>query len=186
MFKKTSLKNHQYSFLPIVFENEEIFFCKKNDFYKNINYIFFYNINILKSLKFFYNFKPIQLVDITSYDYLKLKAFEDFSNSNHVWSIYNFFSFKLNSYSSFIFVDTKLKNLFSIENFFKNANWLEREQKEGFGLDYIGLSDTRNILLDYNYTKHIMLKKEEINMNLDKNSDDNYENTSFFFDYYTI
>lgn len=87
---------------------------------------------------------------------------------------------------AFIFVNNKVNCLSSIGGFFKNSLWLEREQKEGFGVDYLYLNDSRNILLDYNFTKHIMLKKEEINMSLDKNSDDSYENTSFFFDYYTI
>lgn len=186
MFKKNLTKNHFFFFLSIIFEKDTLLFIKKNDFFKNTHYVFFDNFNILKGLKFFYEFKPIQLVDFMSYDYIRINNFENVEINSRVFSVYNFFSIKTNTYLNFIYNPKASNHHQTLHECFKNAIWLEREQREAYGLVFDDLRDSRNLLLDYNFTKPIMLKSEELNMSLDKNSDVFYENNSYFFDYYTI
>ena len=46
----------------------------------------------------------------------------------------------------------------SIDKIYKNANWLERETSEMYGLLYYWKSDTRKLLLDYAKMENPMLK----------------------------
>jgi NADH-quinone oxidoreductase subunit C len=46
----------------------------------------------------------------------------------------------------------------SIENLFKNANWLEREVSEMYGIQFLNKKDTRSLLLDYSKNEFPMLK----------------------------
>jgi NADH:ubiquinone oxidoreductase subunit C len=49
-------------------------------------------------------------------------------------------------------------NTYSIESIYKNANWLERETSEMFGIGYINKKDSRPLLLDYSRNEFPMLK----------------------------
>lgn len=46
----------------------------------------------------------------------------------------------------------------SIDSIFKNANWLEREVSEMYGVNILLKSDSRKLLLDYSKIEHPMLK----------------------------
>jgi NADH-quinone oxidoreductase subunit C len=46
----------------------------------------------------------------------------------------------------------------SIDTIFKNANWLERETSEMYGLLYYWKNDIRKLLLDYSKLENPMLK----------------------------
>lgn len=50
------------------------------------------------------------------------------------------------------------KNIKSIDKIFKNANWLEREIAEMYGIQYLEKKDCRPLLLDYSRNENPMLK----------------------------
>lgn len=51
-----------------------------------------------------------------------------------------------------------VKKIQSIENLYKNSNWLEREVGEMFSVAYIFKKDVRSLLLDYSKNEYPMLK----------------------------
>ena len=51
-----------------------------------------------------------------------------------------------------------LSNLHSIDKLFKNANWLERETSEMYGILFTWKTDTRKLLLDYAKHENPLLK----------------------------
>jgi NADH:ubiquinone oxidoreductase subunit C len=95
-------------------------------------------------------FKLNLLVDLTVIDYPSLK--------NRFNIIYNFLSidFNFRAMLNFSLAETKLlhyENSFinSITNIFKNANWLERENWDMFGILFFNNNDLRRILTDYGF-----------------------------------
>lgn len=52
-----------------------------------------------------------------------------------------------------------LESLPSIELFYRNANWLERETSEMFSLAFTNKKDVRNLLLEYSRNEYPMLKE---------------------------
>ena len=50
------------------------------------------------------------------------------------------------------------KKVESIDMVYKNANWLERETSEMFGIQYLNKKDNRSLLLDYSRNEFPMLK----------------------------
>lgn len=177
-------KNIKYSFnfLPVVFEKEAMVFFSQPSLSKNLSHALVKNLNIFASMKFFTNTKPTTLIDLVCYDYVKLDAYEaDFKEG--VWSSYLTYSYKANSYLFFTLVGPSLP---SMSRFFKNLEWLEREQREFFNLDYLGQQDTRNLLLDYSFNRPILLKSEDISMTDDKSSDFNYFDSMDMADFTTL
>ena len=57
-----------------------------------------------------------------------------------------------------IILTNTLNNLDSVDRLFKNANWLERESSEMYGMDFFNKSDSRKLLLDYSKIESPMLK----------------------------
>ena len=49
-------------------------------------------------------------------------------------------------------------NLNSIESFFPNASWLERETAEMYGIYFFNKNDSRKLLLDYSKNENPLLK----------------------------
>lgn len=56
-----------------------------------------------------------------------------------------------NNFKIYIISIKNIQNMTSVEDFFKNALWFEREVKEMFGTNFINISDNRNLLLPYGY-----------------------------------
>ena len=76
-----------------------------------------------------------------------------------MYTFYFFYFYKF-SISIFSFWNQSLKNtsINSIEKIFFNANWLEREVSEMFGIYFFKKIDTRVLLLEYTTSYHPMLK----------------------------
>lgn len=156
MLKKSKLKqNFNSFFLSIIFENEFFFFFENTHLIRNSQYIFFQNFSILKTLRFFQELKPISLHDMVTYDSYFLEKI-DYSIYTPTTTFYNFFSYKCNSYK-YLYSGSDYYD--SLNSFFKNSIWLEREQLEFFGVNFKNMYDCRNLLLEYDYDKHIFLKE---------------------------
>lgn len=82
-----------------------------------------------------------------------------FSNKIALFLFYNFFIFYANIH---IILFTPLKNSFistsSIDKYFFNANWLEREVSEMYGIFFFLKKDNRKLLLDYSKNENPLLK----------------------------
>lgn len=52
----------------------------------------------------------------------------------------------------------KQKKFVSMQSYYANANWLERETSEMYGLFFSSKQDTRKLLLDYSKIENPMLK----------------------------
>ncbi len=61
-------------------------------------------------------------------------------------------------YRWFVLCSINNNELTSVDRFFKNAGWLEREASEMYGVHFSGKMDTRKLLLDYSKIEHPMLK----------------------------
>lgn len=156
MFKNKKLKqNFNSFFLSIIFEKEIFFFLEGWPSLKNSQFIFFYNFNILKTIKFFYEYKPVCLTDMITYDSYFIDQLE-YNINQPTTTFYYFFSYKLNAYKMMYSFQPQFDSIYKI---FKNAVWLEREQLEFFGVNFLNMYDCRNLLLEYDYDKHIFLKE---------------------------
>lgn len=134
---KTVKPNHYFCFLP-----QKVFsplMCiLKHEFYLN----------------------SAQLVDASVID-LSQQNFEDsnfsgFFEKNKLVTYYSFFFFYLKQRISFFFKNSIKSN--SAEFYFSNANWLEREYAEMYGIFFFKKKDSRNLLLDYGVLENPFLK----------------------------
>lgn len=117
-----------------------------------------YSINYFTALhvKFSTPFYSSQLVDMFSYEKPFSKKTPNTGISNLEQSplaiilVYNFHNL-LTQKRLFIFSLKQNKKLLykTISEIFNNANWLEREVSELYGLIFEGKSDTRNLMLQY-------------------------------------
>lgn len=128
---------------------------------KNTQYVsIFFNIyKILYILKNNFQHFYLTLTDVCGIDIslFNLKYFFKQSLLFKYLVIFNLNNYK--TFSKTLFLVFLNKNyLFSIDNLFFNANWLERELIEFFNIHVFNKIDTRNLLLDYNFTGAPLLK----------------------------
>lgn len=105
------------------------------------------------------------LIDLSSVDfqYTKqawiLKVFKKTSRSLLFFLSYYIYWSKL-KITLFSFLKKKINkySLISIERFYFNSNWLEREVAEMYGIYFYKKNDTRNLLLEYSFLHNPMLK----------------------------
>lgn len=128
---------------------------------KNTQYIsLYYNIyKILFILKNTFQNFYLSLIDICGMDISSFNLKYFFKQS----LLFNYLiTFNFNNYKTFnkvLFLVFLTKNyLYSIDNLFFNANWLERELIEFFNINLLNKTDTRNLLLDYNFIGAPLLK----------------------------
>lgn len=107
------------------------------------------------------------LVDVTGIDLSKLKNYNLFFNSDDLVMeskffektvAYNTLDYTSNSRYIFFYFLNNSEMKHSISDVYFNANWLERELVEFFNIKLTNRSDTRNLLLDYNFTANPLLK----------------------------
>lgn len=78
-------------------------------------------------------------------------------NRFFVYYIYYLYTLKMRL-TIIINNDSTINNIKSIDFLYKNANWLERESSEMYGLYYSNKKDSRKLLLDYTKDENPMLK----------------------------
>lgn len=126
---------------------------------------FFLLVQILKN-DLFVNLS--MLTEITGVDMLNQTGFfnnyKNFSFFNRLLLLYNFYEYKgknrLNIYlsSENSFYSNSDNSISSIDKFFNNANWLEREVGEMYGIFFSIKKDNRKLLLDYSKIENPLLK----------------------------
>lgn len=109
------------------------------------------NISSKQYLSLFFTTNFTTLVDLIGYD-------PAFSYSKNLVQ-YNMLVYKLYNYFNDTYINIFFSTIKSIGNLMISAHWLEREVKEMFHITFVNLSDTRNMLLDYNLTTPILLKR---------------------------
>ena len=128
----------KYKFKFYFFNNKFLLKLQKNIII-NFN-IKFYNY-IVYFLKKSYIFFYFILKDLTSVDNnINLKY-------NNILTYWLFFESNLLFFENLIFIFFLKKNINSLENFFFNAKWLEKENLDNFGLNYKNKKDQRNLFL---------------------------------------
>lgn len=139
---------------PIVYTSEKL---TPNHFVVFLENKWIYPVNLFLKNELFYNNST--LTDMSAIDTLKYNSiFPEISflkkNRILLYSIYYtyFAKIRLTLISS-----TKISTE-SLDKVYKNANWLEREASEMYGVQYIGKRDARPLLLDYSKNEFPMLK----------------------------
>lgn len=115
--------------------------------------------SIIKCLKNEIFFASSWLIDQSSIDSKNYKKFLlDFKGKRLL--TFNTFYFNFIKLKLTFFMNQDLNDpLISIENIYKNSNWIERENSEMFGVQYLFKKDVRNLLLDYSRNEYPLLKE---------------------------
>lgn len=91
---------------------------------------------------------------------LNHNSIENYFFKNKLLIFYNYYNYFLkNKITLFIILNNLSKSIDSIDRIFSNANWLERETSEMYGINYKWKTDTRKLLLDYSKIENPMLKE---------------------------
>ena len=103
------------------------------------------------------------LVDQSATDMLQLDNQEDrkwFFFFSRLQIYYNFYFFFIKARITLLLntTNSQKQTLASIDRYYSNANWLERESSEMYGLFFFFKNDTRKLLLDYSKIENPMLK----------------------------
>lgn len=153
--------------LFIVFEklNTKFWMSKKLNINHSlilIPYNWFYSINIfLKKDVMSNNLTLIEntAIDLLNYSSTVNDSFLNYFYKNKMLVLYNYYNYFCKSKLTFFIILNNLnKSIDSIDRLFSNANWLERETSEMYGINYKWKTDTRKLLLDYSKIENPMLK----------------------------
>lgn len=160
--------------LFLVFEklNSKLWISKKLNSNHSLILIpsnWFYAINIfLKKEILLSNITLIENSAIDSSNYniqnnennLNKDSLENYFLNNKLIVFYNYYNYFLkNKITLFLILNNLCKSVDSIDRIFNNANWLERETSEMYGINYRWKTDTRKLLLDYSKIEHPLLKE---------------------------
>ena len=127
-----------------------------------LNYKWFYTLNLLLRNELFLN--NSMLIENTAIDSRFLNntnsKLNTFFTNNKILNMYLYYFLNLKLKITFLI---NLKNnykpyLYSIDKIFNNANWLERETSEMYGILYYFKYDIRKLLLDYSKIENPLLK----------------------------
>lgn len=144
---------------PVVYTSEVL---TPNHYVCVINNTWYYQLNIVLKKELFFNFNSLielSAVDTLKYDNL-LPDINIYLNNNRLLmhNTYYIYFTKLRLTFFYFYSLEHNKHLVSLDAFYKNANWLEREVSEMFSPIYVNKNDTRMLLLDYPKDDHPMLK----------------------------
>lgn len=152
---------------PKLQKNVRIFNSKKNSDNHWLVFLVGINNQLTSLWKGSINSSFVSLIDITGVDLSKLSNYSLFFNTDVIslspnyfnrGVIFNCLDYKTSSRVVFISFFNNLEVLNSLERVFSNSHWLERELVEFFNINLTARSDTRNLLLDYNFTANPLLK----------------------------
>jgi len=139
---------------PIIYTSEKL---TPNHYVIFLENRWMYSINLFLKNELFYNNST--LTEMSAIDTLKYNnAFPEITflkkNRLMVYNIYYTYFAKVR-----LTLITSTKNsVESIDKIYKNANWLERETSEMYGIQFTGKRDARPLLLDYSKNEFPMLK----------------------------
>lgn len=109
----------------------------------------------------------LSLIDLVGIDLASINNYNLFFNLDDLYIgynktqiayVYNTINYSHNCRYIFYCFNFKKQNLFTVNSVFLNANWLERELVEFFNVFITNRSDSRNLLLDYNFKGNPLLK----------------------------
>lgn len=162
--------NHIFSTL-CQFENFKksirIFTSKKASDSQYLIFLYQLGPEVISFLKFSVYSHMQSLVDITGIDLSKLKNYNLFFNTDNLFLepkffernvAYNVIDYANNSRYIFMYFINSTEKKNSLSDTYSNSNWLERELVEFFNINLTNRTDTRNLLLDYNFTANPLLK----------------------------
>lgn len=166
--------------LFIVFEkiNTKLWLSKKLNINHSLILIpqnWFYAINVfLKKELFLNNISLIEntAIDTSNYN-LNVNNYAEHNLLNYFYKnniilLYNYYNYFCKSkITFFIVLNNLVKSIDSVDRLFSNANWLERETSEMYGINYKWKTDTRKLLLDYSKIENPMLKEFQSEGNQD-------------------
>lgn len=158
--------------LFIIFEkiNSKIWLSKKLNINHSILLVpsnWLYSINLFfKNELFLSNSSLIESSCIDSSNYnqvansLNSNTIENMFCLNKLILFYNYYNYTIKCKLTLIVIllNTR-KYVDSIDRVYPNANWLEREASEMYGVSYKWKTDTRKLLLDYSKVENPMLKE---------------------------
>ncbi len=162
----------------LIFEKINSFFWNSKKLTINHNIIilprnWIYPINLFIRNELFLAFNQLvelSIIDTSNYSSKSLNTSNKynyiFNNSNIIF--YHYFNFYLKTKITILYLlnNNKFK-INSIDRIFSNANWLEREASEMYGLNFTWKQDTRKLLLDYTKLEYPMLKNYQSEGNQD-------------------
>lgn len=134
---------------------------KPNHFFIIVNNNWFFILNnVLKLDILTQNTTLIEASAIDTLKYKKISNNLEILAKNRVFSFYSYYNYTLKLRLTILLYKNNLQieNNYSIDSLFKNANWLEREFGEMYGIFFNLKSDTRKLLLDYTMSENPMLK----------------------------
>jgi len=134
---------------------------KPNHFFLTINNQWFFTLNNVLKLDLLT--QNTTLIEASAVDTLKYKKlFNNFEilNKNRILNFYSYYNYILKLRLTVLVYrnNQNEENSISIDTIFKNANWLEREFGEMYGVFFFLKTDTRKLLLDYTMSENPMLK----------------------------
>ncbi len=127
-----------------------------------LSYKWFYLLNLILKNELFLN--SSFLIENTAVDTRYMNGINNkinlFFNNNKILNLYSYYFLNLKLKIIFLI---NLKNnykpyLYSVDKIYKNANWLERETSEMYGVLFYFKHDIRKLLLDYSKLDNPLLK----------------------------
>lgn len=140
---------------PIVYTSNKL---TKNHYVCFIDKNWYVGINLFLKNELFYSFSTLtEMSAIDTLKYSKIFPESEYLNKNNRFLVYNIY-YTYYAKTRLTFVCSTDYKMNSIDSIYKNANWLEREVSEMFGISYINKKDSRPLLLDYSRNEFPMLK----------------------------
>lgn len=159
MFKKHKLPVHLF----LIFEKLNLVYWTTKANKPNYAFIFWPNSAILPLARVLSS--ELILADSTLIEASAIDTSKFFTSISNLEFFTNKFTSFLYYIFHFYFISYRLIFCFSnkgvstsFESSYPNANWLEREFSEMYGCTLYSKSDNRNLLLDYTFDEHPLLK----------------------------
>ncbi len=117
---------------------------------------------VLKNEVFLTNSTLIEHSGVDMLQVLNFKSNKWFYFFSRFQLIYNIYLYSVKTRLTLFFLVSKkqkqVKKIPSVDRYFLNANWLERESSEMYGVFFFFKRDTRKLLLDYSKVENPLLK----------------------------